>query len=113
MSDETAIELELDLSIFASGPVSGSTWDTLIRIDGEEHRFDGGRSHRIPCSPGQHVVEVEFAAEGLQVFAASRGYRAGLERTTIDVAENETAKLVYRGGMFWKMGAHSLEQIEG
>ena len=105
------IAIELDLSIFASGPVSGSTWSTLVRVDGAEHRFEGGKTHEIPCAAGTHAVEIEFAAAGLQVVAAAMGARAGLERIEVTVAPGQTVKLVYHGGMFWKMGAHSLEQI--
>lgn len=108
---ETAITLELDLSIFASGPVSGSTWDTLLRVDGVEHRFRGGKEHSVPCTPGEHEVEVEFAAAGLQALAAAMGYKAGLERLRLRVEPGQNARLVYHGGMFWKMGAHSLERI--
>lgn len=106
------ILLELDLSIFASGPVSGSTWDTLIRIDGVEHRFTHGKEHRIPVTPGRHEVEIEFAAAGLQVAAASQGYKTGLETITLDVPELHTVHLVYRGGLFWKWGQHSLERLD-
>lgn len=108
---ETAIELALDLSVFASGPVSGSTWDTLIRIDGTEHRFNGGEVHRVPCAPGTHAVEVEFAAAELQLIAKAMGYRAGLEKISVDVAEGQTAKLIYKGGVFWKYGSHELVRV--
>lgn len=105
------LAIELDLSVFADGPVSGSTWATLVRVDGVEHRFDGGKVHEIACVPGPHAVEIEFAAAGLQAVAAAMGYRAGLERIEVVVAPGQTVKLVYHGGMFWKMGAHSLEQV--
>ncbi len=105
------IAIELDLSAFASGPIGGSTWETLVRVDGVEHRFMGGSHHAIPCAPGHHAVEVEFAAAGLQLVAAALGYRAGLDRVEVVVESGQTVKLVYRGGMFWKYGDHSLVRV--
>src|SRR5262245_33031653 len=81
----------------------GRRWDVHVCVDGEDHVFREGPLHQVDVPAGHRVVEVFFKGAGINISYRAFPFRWGLARTEVDVADGQTVRLSYWGGMWWHM----------